>query len=1164
MNSRTKQLIAIGAIGMTALTFGPPARAQSTTAGAIQGTVTDEATGVPMLLVTVVATSPALQGQASEFTDASGQYYLSNLPPGIYSLVFVYGDSKVKRDNVEVGIGKVTVSNARINQQATEVVTIKERAPAIDAGSTKQGTTLQQDYMKNVPNRGRTYEGVLGSAAGSQNDQYGMSFSGSTSVENSYIVDGVNTTGVRFGGVQSPVLNNFIQEIEVITGGYNAEFGRSTGGVVNVVTKTGSNEFHGSVWVNATPFEAKRDKVQSAGTVFSVNRALDADVDFGFDVGGPIIKDKLWFYVGFAPFIQRQTVTRFVGTRVDRNRRFASYDVANCANTNSDGTCDNDGNPTTSPAPGCELRAANGAACESDGFADLDSANNPLIEEIERKDRSDSITQYQFTGKLNFAVSPDHQGQLSFVGAPQNSRAVARTGICLTYSGTSTGCERDLSSLTADAAFKWTSKLNNNRTQIDVILGWHRQKVDTNAVRSTLEQSGRNAMDEPAVNYRPAQSGTIGGSINSRLPHPQAIAVGHNYDENLSDAVMQACRDENASNLSVDAFPRIANCQSTNYIVGGPGNIDSIVEKRLTAKLTLTQRVKALGHHQLKLGADVEVNQIADIRQRSGGKTAEFRSRGAVNTWRVRQFARPDDAGDEVCYNFGDPIRCSLLAKLPVDATTFNWAAFVQDSWSILPNLTVNAGLRYEEQRLGYAKEQQGVIDPLTNEPVGKTAFKLSGLFAPRIGVIYDWTKEGRSKIYANWGRFFESVPMDMNERSFGGENEIFQEWNAFNQCGGFTPDPGDPNGLRLPSLLQNCPRSGTMQEPFFRNASAFTAIGNPEKKTPVGLAVVVPGTGAQSLDEIVVGAEYEVLEDLRLGLSYQNRRLNQVVEDVSTDGGTTFYFANPGSFSASEENALLEQIQMAGPTTELGQALIGRLQDYRQIRQFDKPTRTYNAVQVTAAKRFSRNFMVQGSYTYSVLEGNYPGLFQAETGQLDPNLTSQYDLFELLGNRYGRLPADRPHSFKLDGYYTFDLEKAGRVTTGLRLRALSGRPTETMAAHAVYGRQESAILPRGTAGRTEFQTQADLHVAYARKIGDTDVEVYVELFNLLNNQYETNVDNEYTTQAAHPIVGGTVEDLQHAKQIIPGAAITRNLNWKNTTIRNNPLTGRVGLTVSF
>src|SRR5438477_404023 len=95
---------------------------------------------------------------------------------------------------------------------------------------------------------GRTFLDALGAAAGSQGDDLGVAFSGSTSLENQYYVDGVNTTGLTYGTAGSAVINNFIEEIEVITGGYDAEYGRATGGVVNVVTKSGSNEFKGSVF----------------------------------------------------------------------------------------------------------------------------------------------------------------------------------------------------------------------------------------------------------------------------------------------------------------------------------------------------------------------------------------------------------------------------------------------------------------------------------------------------------------------------------------------------------------------------------------------------------------------------------------------------------------------------------------------------------------------------------------------------------------------------------------------------------------------------------------------------------------------------------------------------------------------------------------------------
>jgi len=103
--------------------------------------VTDKATGQPMLLVTVVATSPALQtggGQVSEFTDASGQYFISSLPPGQYSLLFVYGEAKTRRENVTVRLGATIQVNATIDtSQTATIVVVKERPPTVDQDSIK-------------------------------------------------------------------------------------------------------------------------------------------------------------------------------------------------------------------------------------------------------------------------------------------------------------------------------------------------------------------------------------------------------------------------------------------------------------------------------------------------------------------------------------------------------------------------------------------------------------------------------------------------------------------------------------------------------------------------------------------------------------------------------------------------------------------------------------------------------------------------------------------------------------------------------------------------------------------------------------------------------------------------------------------------------------------
>src|SRR6185312_14735289 len=207
-----------------------------------------------------------------------------------------YADITVEHSGIHVGIGKVTPVFQKINQAQAggEVVHITATAPTIDPTSTTQGITIDKNYIKNIPVPGRTFDATLGAAAGSQNDGVGVSFSGSSSLENQYYVDGVNTTGLTLGTVGSPVINDLIEEIEVITGGYNAEFGRATGGVVNVVTKTGSNEFKGSVfgyWQPGQLTAAAKVTPINAGSI-DAKQDLAYQADFGFELGGPIIKDK--------------------------------------------------------------------------------------------------------------------------------------------------------------------------------------------------------------------------------------------------------------------------------------------------------------------------------------------------------------------------------------------------------------------------------------------------------------------------------------------------------------------------------------------------------------------------------------------------------------------------------------------------------------------------------------------------------------------------------------------------------------------------------------------------------------------------------------------------------------------------------------------------------
>src|SRR6185436_3001646 len=287
---------ALGGLGIADLVDPAPADAQSNTSGAIQGTVSDDANGESLVGVTIVVSSPALQSAQTAISDENGFYKIGELPPGTYLVTFYYAKLTIERSGITVSINKTTpvFQRLKLAQATGEIVKITDTAPAIDPTSTTQGITLDKNYLRNVPNPGRTFETSLGAAAGSQNDGFGVSFSGSSSLENQYVVDGVNTTGLTYGTVGTPVINDFIEEIEVVTGGYNAEYGRATGGVVNVVTKTGSNELKGSVFGYWQPgiltAERKTTPQNSTSIDATANSAYIADA--GFELGGPIIRDR--------------------------------------------------------------------------------------------------------------------------------------------------------------------------------------------------------------------------------------------------------------------------------------------------------------------------------------------------------------------------------------------------------------------------------------------------------------------------------------------------------------------------------------------------------------------------------------------------------------------------------------------------------------------------------------------------------------------------------------------------------------------------------------------------------------------------------------------------------------------------------------------------------
>jgi len=291
-------------------------QAQDITKGSITGVIRD-ASGAVVPGATVKLVSP--YGDRTTVTNSAGAYTFPGLVagPGYSVTVSQAGFSTATQANITVGInGTVT---ADINLEvgtAAQSVDVTADATAIDLSTTNIGANIDESLFRNVP-VGRNISAVMAMAPG-VSDSVGAgsanpSINGASGLENEYIVNGANTTDPGFGGFGTysrnygPLGNginfDFVQEVQVQTGGFEAQYGEALGGVINVVTKSGTNKYHGDVYGYFQPeqFEATRTNPNP----LVVNKAdylvHQASLDYGGDLGGYILKDKLFFYGGINP-----------------------------------------------------------------------------------------------------------------------------------------------------------------------------------------------------------------------------------------------------------------------------------------------------------------------------------------------------------------------------------------------------------------------------------------------------------------------------------------------------------------------------------------------------------------------------------------------------------------------------------------------------------------------------------------------------------------------------------------------------------------------------------------------------------------------------------------------------------------------------------------------
>ena len=277
--------------------------------------------GQPLSGVNVLVTGPNVLGVRGGVSDHLGYFNILGLPPGNVSVRVSHAAYQpVVYEDVLIQLGKTTdLGEVRMRQHIHDLpeLVISGERPGIDPQSTTYGSNLRSADFEKLPVE-RNYRSIVSLLPQANLSYFGdeANVAGATGMENKYFVDGVDVTESFLGYTGTNLPYNFVSEIEVREGGYEAEYPSALGGIVNVITPSGGNEFHGSAsgFYTSNRFTASR----RVG-LYDPTQGGFSNYDVGLGVGGPLIRDEVWFYAAYNPKMeQRDVAVPSFGTSVDR------------------------------------------------------------------------------------------------------------------------------------------------------------------------------------------------------------------------------------------------------------------------------------------------------------------------------------------------------------------------------------------------------------------------------------------------------------------------------------------------------------------------------------------------------------------------------------------------------------------------------------------------------------------------------------------------------------------------------------------------------------------------------------------------------------------------------------------------------------------------------
>ncbi len=986
------------------------------TTGELTGKVTlADGSVLPGVLITVKGSG--LIGKKNILSDENGSYRLPMLPPGKYNLTFTLDGFKKKVINgIELRVGKTLNVGAVMEVGVIEEsVVVDGSAPLIDVRQSSTLAGLNKESFEKLP-RGRDFTSLMSNLGGVNYEKgsggSGYFFNGGSLSENTFFVDGVNTTSLLGGLGEQRVDIDCVEEVQIKSAGYAAEYGGSMGGVISVITKSGSNEFHGdlSLYYEADWLTAK----EKAPLVLNPHDNMDAIYDDGqekdefsviepsFSLGGYLKKDKAWFFINFSPQFHKITRTgRFVYAPQHNGEKFD--------------------------------------------------------EETKR---------YKGSVKLSFSLNNSMDLSIggSFDWQKKSRELPNRAGTSTYHPDAWDKYSYKWPTATLYANFDWRL---SNAVFLNLSTGYFRRN----------EKSAESSELDNLIEFM-EESG------NAQL-NPTASLV----------------RPAGFKNMPLSEFNRT----------------DKYLQERKRFKGDLTHFFNLAGDHVLKAGVNIS-RQSLDLDKGQAAERWQFH-------WRNDAAGLNKDwNGNPTTYGWVKSIFRKTLGKTHNGVISI----YLQDSWTLGNNLTINYGLRVEKEKM----------PTFWDEYPSAYSFDFFDKLAPRVGFAWDIKGNGKHKLFGSYGIYYDVLKLDFALGSLGAETywvttyDIASlDWTQYLKAKGAYLQGGNPYD-------NTDPIAGGRRLHIVDNRPPV----NPD-------TMVQPDMKPFSKMELTLGYSIMLSDKVSLTITGIYNKVLDAIEDIAVmgeDGHEHWIPGNPGSDWIRER---------LNPSTD------DRLPfDYVA----PKAKRKYRALKIDLERKFANNWFGGFSMTWSKLSGNFSGLASSDEGnRLSISANSYFDtwfvmLKQDLTEANGVLPTDRPIDMRLYGAYVFDFG----LTVGANASIKSGTPvTRYVNVNWGFG---YAPEGRGTLGRTPTLWQINAYLQQEIELGEKlKLGIELNINNITNNKIAYNkwsqqeyvnfhVDNEILRQ------GYNIDDLMIDLGIQEDPRYLKEYNFQL------PLNAQLGIKLSF